>query len=66
MCKLDIALNDNDVAYLSAGKADSSSAHAILKLKEGDKVWLKLIESGPVAGGWRTAFSGMLVQPDIS
>jgi hypothetical protein len=63
--KKDIAVNALDIGYLEARSHDSSSGHAIVHMRIGDKACLKLNEVGYVGGEWTTSFSGMLVQPDL-
>ncbi|KAK7506690.1 hypothetical protein BaRGS_00002165 [Batillaria attramentaria] len=45
---------------------DRSSSSVVVHLAKADKVWVKRYDGGStqVQGGWRTAFTGILVVPD--
>jgi hypothetical protein len=64
-CKLDLMVGERDVAFLSARGRDSCSTHAVLKVAAGQRAYLRANEDSKFAGGWRTSFTGVLVQPDV-
>ena len=70
VCGLTLVLEDKVIGVIAARGKARCTGHTAVQVKAGHKVWLRAhTDAGRTTnryqGGWRTSFTGMLLQPEV-